>query len=198
MSMANLHVKRYVRSRNSCVATRETFVIISEIARNLAAPMHGMEIHMKKIQKIVAVACSAALACSMGCGVAFAAGSATTNTTPDSVQAGDTIEEDTAEYTVTSATTVSYTKTTDKTVTTIVIPNKVGDMTVTGVEAGALAKVKATKLIVKAKKVPASDIKAALMANGSIKVVKIAKKKTAKKVKKWAKGKGITVKVLKK
>lgn len=161
---------------------------------------------MKVMQKIAAVACSTALACSMGCGVAFAAsynGSATSDTLPAGVEKGDTTEYSNGSvYAVNSSTkaTVSYSAPKSKTIKTAILRESVHGFRVTGITKTAFKGCKNIKTIkVESAKVSASSVKAAVMnysyTKKSVKTIKVQKSQL-KAFQKAFKGTGITIKAI--
>lgn len=161
---------------------------------------------MKVMQKIAAVACSTALVCSMGAGVAMAAainGSATSNTLPAGVSKGDTTEfSNGSTYAVNSSTkaTVSYSAPKSTTIKTAVLRTTVHGFKVTGITKTAFKGCKNLKTVkVESSKVSASSVKAAIMqytyTKKNVKTIKVPKSQLAKYQKAF-KGTGIKVKAI--
>ena len=150
---------------------------------------------MKVMQKIAAVACSAALACSMGCGVAFA-GSFTSETMPDTVVKGDVVTiGNGAKYEATAKNQVVYTTPKSTKISTAIIRTTANGVPVVSISKNAFkgcTKLKTVK--VQSTKVSAKAVKAAVKGT-NVKTIKV-KKSQLKAYKKAFKGTGIKIALL--
>ncbi|MGN0038284.1 MAG: hypothetical protein ACI36Y_03990 [Coriobacteriales bacterium] len=156
---------------------------------------------MKVVQKIAAVACSTALACSMGAGMALAAGSYTPSTMPDTVVAGDIVHiSNGATYVGVGTNKVAYTTPKSTTIKTANIRATANGVPVTTISATAFkgcTKLKTVK--VNSTKVTAKSVLAAInkykKVKKSVTTIKVKKSQLAK-FQKVFKGTGIKIKVL--
>ena len=157
---------------------------------------------MKLMQKIVAVACSAALAASMTCGVAFAAGSYTPGTMPDEVEKGDVVNVNNgSKYVGVGTDKVAYSQPKSTTITTARVRATANGVPVTSIKSTAFKGCTNLKTVrIESSKVSAKSVKAAVMKYKSVKkTVKTIKVKTKKQLaayQKAFKGTGIKIKLL--
>lgn len=157
---------------------------------------------MKVMQKIAAVACSAALACSMGCGVALAAGSFNSGTMPEEIVKGDVVNVNNgSKYVGVGTDKVAYSQPKSTTITTAKIRATANGVPVTSISKTAFKGCKKIKTVrVESSKVSAASVKAAVTkysyVKKSVKTIKVKTKAQLKAYKKAFKGTGIKIALL--
>lgn len=157
---------------------------------------------MKVMQKIAAVACSTALACSMGAGVALAAGSYTPGTMPEEVVKGDVVNVNNgSKYVGVGTDKVAYSQPKSTTISTARIRATANGVPVTSIKSTAFKGCTKLKTVrVESSKVSAASVKAAVMkyktVKKSVKTIKVKTKSQLKAFKKAFVGTGIKVVLL--